>query len=290
MAQRAKMLFLVAVVVAWCRPSAAEIMYGTGFEDPPFANGSQLSGQDGWFAPSVDNPPGFPFNLNPGAAIISTALPRSGAQSLQVLGGDLQADAGILAATGGYYNAIGSYRRAVNYDAGEGGVTRVQADIFVSGPETPGDNFFSASLGARGGDGNARGELAISSDGQVHAYSGNDNVPTFLFNAPVTLGQWHTLAIVDDFGAGTMSFYVDGSLLGTSAFVSGATGTIIKRGALLAYAGPDTADNQRAEYAAYYDNFSIATVPEPSSLGLAAIGALVIAGCGLRRRGMRKAE
>lgn len=33
------------------RPAAGQVIYSTGFEDPPFAKGSQLVGQDGWIAP-----------------------------------------------------------------------------------------------------------------------------------------------------------------------------------------------------------------------------------------------
>jgi hypothetical protein len=271
--------------VALVGSARADTIYSTGFENPPFAAGSQLSGQEGWFAPSAGSPPGFPFNLNPGAAIISTANPLTGTQSVQVLGSNLQADTGIAAITGGYYTAIGSYRHAVDYNAGPAGITTVQASLYVGGPITAGTNFFSASVAAVGSGGTGLGELAISSDGMVHAYTGDDLVPTFLFNASTTLGRWHTLAVVDNFAAQTSSFYVDGVLLGTAAFASDYAGdSTLARGSILTYAGTETANFQKANYAAYYDNFSISSVPEPSGIILLGIGSAALLGVARRSR------
>ena len=264
---RATLGFLSLSGVTALKPARAGIIYSTGFENPPYTNGSQLSGQDGWFAPSPTNPPGYPFNLNPAAAVISSTNPHTGSQSVQVRGSNLQTDANVNGATSGYYNAIGSYRHAVSYLAGTG-TTTVQGDVFVSGPTTANSNFFSASVAALGTGGVGLGELAISSDGHVHAYTGDDAVPTFLFNTPITLSQWHTLAVVDDFGASKTSFYVDGSLLGTSPFASDYAGDqILNRGSIIAYAGSDSGNTLKSNYAAYYDNFSISQTPEPAAIG-----------------------
>ncbi len=50
-------------------PAFGGTIYATGFENPPFAPGSFLVGQDGW----VGVPP-----LSPNAAVISTDLAFSG--------------------------------------------------------------------------------------------------------------------------------------------------------------------------------------------------------------------
>ena len=147
-------------------------------------------------------------------------------------------------------------------DVGPAGITTVQASVFVSGPLTAGTNVFSASVASVGSDATGLGELAISSDGMVHAYTGDDSFPTFLFGAPITLGQYHTLAVADNFTAQTSSFHVDGALLGTAAFASDYAGDdVLASGSFLAYAGTDTADFQKANYAAYYDDFSISAAP-----------------------------
>jgi hypothetical protein len=262
----------------------SQSLFATGFEAPDYANGSQLSGQNGWFAPSPANPPGYPFDLNPQAAIISSILPRSGMQSVQVQGADLHTDATILAVTGGYYNAIGSYRQTVAYNAGTQGVTIVQADLRLNGALTPGTDFFSAALASVGTGGAGLGEMKISSSGNVYAYTGDDAVPTFLFSAPISLNAWHTLAIEDNFGADTSTFFVDGSELGSVGFVSDYNNdNTLQRGSLLAYAGQD-GPYAKADYTAYFDNVRIAAVPEPGAYAVFTSLGLTAAACLRRKR------
>ncbi len=80
---RSAHVFMVWSIALVTCASAVDI-YSTSFEDPPFANGSQLQGQDGWLS-AADLPP----FLNPTAAIITDADARTGSQSLVVNGGDL---------------------------------------------------------------------------------------------------------------------------------------------------------------------------------------------------------
>jgi hypothetical protein len=275
---RTTQLIALIWLVFLARSALAQTIYGTGFEAPPYTAGAQLVGQDAWSQPAI------PAFLNPASAVVSTVLPESGAQSIEALGKNLQTDDFISNVTGGYYHAIGSYTHSIGYNAGPTGKVRVSADVYVSGPTTTGANFFSASVASIGGDGSGLGELAISSDGQVHAYSSDDLVPSFLFSAPVTLGAWHSLAIVDDFSAKTSSFYVDAALLGTSPFVaSGNPGNTINRASLIVYAAPETSTLHRADYAAYWDNYSVESVPEPAGGALALCAALAF-GCVMRRR------
>jgi hypothetical protein len=238
------------------RPAVGQPIYATGFEAPTFAVGT-LVGQDGWIAP----PP-----LSPNAATVTSDKPRQGKQTVHVLGGDLEHQDFIGELTGGYYDAIGSYRRAVNYDTGNSQTIRISAHVRLDGPQTAaGNNFYSASIGGRAQstlDGEPSsagvGELAISSDGHAYAYSGNDNVPAFLASVPVTLGQWHSLAVVANFSTHTSAFYVDDVLLTTFSWDPGEVYTgVLLRGALLAYAAPDAATNKKADYASHYDKFAI---------------------------------
>jgi hypothetical protein len=84
----------------------------------------------------------------------------------------------------------------------------------------------------------------------------------------ITLGEWHDLAIVDDFGAQTFTLYVDDQSLGTYPFptTDPDTGqplvytTILRRGSLLAQTAPDTGSMHKADYTAHYDHFFISTV------------------------------
>jgi len=245
-------LFLAGFLAA-LPSAAAQQVFGTGFEPGAYLAGATLVGQDGWIAP----PP-----LSPNAAVVTTDEPRQGKQTVRVLGADLEHQDFINELTGGYYDAIGSYRRAVNHDSGGTQVVRVSAHVRIDGPQTdPGHNFFSASIAAIGvdseGNSSGVGELAISSDGHVYGYSSQDFVPTFLTSAPITLGEWHSLSVLVDFAARTYSFVVDDQPIGTFAFDPSATSNVLRRGSMIVYAAPDTATNHKADYAAYYDKFSI---------------------------------
>jgi len=127
-------------------------------------------------------------------------------------------------------------------------------------------NFFSASLSTRAAttDGTASvGEIALSSDGHVYVYSGNESVPTFLASARARLGEWHNLTVVADFATHTSTFFVDEHYLGTFPFDPAETYTgIFLRGSLLAYAAPDSTAQTKADYAAHFDRFSIGVVSE----------------------------
>ena len=241
------------------------MIYKTGFEAPTFVAGTSLVGQDGWVVGQTPDGP-----LSPNAPVISTGHPRIGRQTVRVLGADLVHQDFIGQVSGGYYDAIGSYRHPVNYDTGGQVAVRISALVRVDGPQTAtGNNFFSASVGARAlltdGNGTAGvGELDLSSDGHVYGWSGDAFAPTFQIGVPVTLGEWHELAVVADFVASTYAFFVDDEYLGTFPFPAQPCGpcftNTLLRGSLLASAGPDTASNKKADYAAHYDNFAIQVV------------------------------
>jgi hypothetical protein len=252
--QTGNLLLASSILLAGAvQPASGQALYDTGFEPAGFVEDAALAGQDGWIAP----PP-----LSPNAAVVTADKPRQGQQTIHVLGEDLEHQDFINDLTGGYYDAIGSYRRAVNHDTGNSQTVRTSAHVRIDGPQTSaGNNFFSASVSTRAAtpDANAGvGELALSSDGHAYAYTGNENVPTFLGSLPAALGEWHNLAIEADFAAQTSSFYVDDVLLGTFPFDPAETYTgLFLRGSILAYTAPDTAANEKANYAAHYDQFSV---------------------------------
>src|SRR5262245_3518260 len=84
----------VALLLVAQRPATAQVIYSTGFENPPFARGSGLVGQDGWITP----PP-----FSPGAAVIVTEMAIEGRQTVRVRGGDLVPQDFIDEVTDGYY-------------------------------------------------------------------------------------------------------------------------------------------------------------------------------------------
>lgn len=253
-------------------PASAGPIYATGFENPPFAPGSQLLGQDGWTT-------AIPAFLNPAAAIVTNTIALRGTQSLEVSGTDLFSSGGITAP----YEAVGSYRRPVNFDVAAAGFPTIQlrADVRLNGPLVGPGDLFAASLAARSGDGGV-GELALSSDGRVYGYTGNFGSP-ILLGVAVDLGAWHQLGIDVDFRDDSYTFLLDGVPLGRFPFEPGFTSDVLLRGALVTYAYPDdgAAGYQRSDFTARFDNFSINTViPEPGTALLLGVGAIAAAGLG----------
>jgi hypothetical protein len=260
----------IVALLGWLHPTQASIIYGTGFENPPFAAGSQLVGQDGWVVPDF---------LSPNAAIITNAVARSGSQSVQIRGADLVSAPQVMPD----YDAVGSYRRPVNYDASSGTpIVLVQADVRLDGATLGSGDSFTATIAARSGNGGV-GELGISSDGFIYGYNGNFGSP-LLFSTAASLGDWYTLGILLDFAADTFTFLVNGVSFGTFSFEPGFTSDVLLRGSMVVYARPDTSVYQRQNYVAYYDNFSIRVVPEPSAFALTMIGVVALAGvCRLKQ-------
>jgi hypothetical protein len=141
--------------------------------------------------------------------------------------------------------------------------------VRIDGPATPGLNFFSAALAVRAAvidsDGNVidtagAGQIDLSSDGHAHGNDGNHNVPVFLSDAPMALGVWHELAIVEDFVARTFTLSVDDQPLGTYAFPEDVNSNMLVRGALLTFVAPDAGGNSKSAYTASYDKFNISVI------------------------------
>ena len=267
-----KALLLAAALSTSLHSASAQILYSTGFENPPFANGSILLGQDGW---STAIPP----FLNPNAATITNSIAQSGLQAVRVRGVDL-----VDAPEVSPYGAVGSYRRPLGYDASAGpSSVRIQASVRLDGPTLGTGDFFAANIAARIGDGFA-GELSLSADGKVYGYVGTgDDVP--LFTTPITLNAWHTLGILVDFAANTYTFSVDGTPSSAFAFEPGVVSDVLVRESLVVYARPDASGNVRSAFTAYYDNVSATAVPEPASASLLTLGCVSL--LGFRRRSRR---
>jgi hypothetical protein len=267
-------MFAGVIVVA--RPAEAQTIYSTGFENPPFNAGQPLPGQDGWDAQIVG---GVPLGPN---GQISTAQPKTGLQSVAVRGMDLTPLSEI-----GYDVAV--YRHFVNYNVAAAGfpIIRVAADLRIDGPQTAqtadrvtGD-FFSANLKAFSSDGSL-GEFSLSSDGHVYVYTNDDS---YLFGATSALGQYHHLAIDLNFSNKTTTFSIDGTTLGSVPFTAGFGSNILSHGTLLAYGlAPDPLGRDVSAYTAYYDNFSITAVPEPSAVILSGLGGAGVFAMRRRRR------
>lgn len=249
----------LAVLVLASGPLTAQAdpVYETSFESPTFTAGNALNGQDGWTA-----------EFSPSAALISTQNPASGLQDVRVAYSALEdnRDFGVF---------IGTYRRDLPIDAIASGrpIVTVQAAVRLDGPSTnsgggTADDRVSANLIVYSETEELLGLMLLSSNNNVYVFA--TGLPDYSFATPVTLGAYHTLAQRFDFQAGTISYLVDGVVIGTNVIPTAAG-----RGlgfALLDTEALDDGSVNPANYTAYFDDFQATAVPEPASLVVTAMG------------------
>ena len=249
---------LAAFVTLWSLGHAHALdVYTVGFENPPFAVGSQLQGQDGWAS-------GNPAFLNPTAATITDSIVAAGSQSLQVPGSVM----GTFAETSPYAS-VATYAHPVNFNASAAGksIVKVRADVRIDGPVglTPGTNF-AASIAAVPSEGRYS-ELVLSTDGVLYGLSSfGPEVVVEPIGDP--LNDWHSLEIKIDFNTSNYFFKYDATSFGPFSFSPSAGDDMLLRGSLVTYALPDEPGFARADHTARFDNFSITAVPEPGTCWL----------------------
>jgi hypothetical protein len=248
------------VLLLWSSGQAQALdVYSTGFENPPFAVGSQLQGQDGW---ASGNPP----FLNPTAATVTNGIAAAGSQSLEVPGSVL----GTFAETDPYAS-VAPFGRTVDFNASAAGksIVKVRADVRIDGPAglTPGTNF-AASIAAVPSEGRYS-ELVLSTDGVLYGLSSfGPEVVVESIGDP--LNAWHSLEIKIDFSTNNYFFKYDSTSFGPFGFDPSIGDDMLLRGSLVTYALPDEPGFARADYTARFDNFSVTAVPEPASVALTA--------------------
>lgn len=274
-------LELLMTLACWFSASgaSAEMLYATSFESPTFHSGQPLVGQDGWQNQVFDG-----NALGPNA-FISFAQPSQGLQSFQVNGGDLTP-------TGVGY-AVGSYRKFVNYDLAAASFPTIQlrVDLRIDGaptdptPDNVTGDFISANLAGFTDDG-PLGELFLSSDGHLYGVSAGGE---YLFAKPTEMGRYYRVGMDYDFTARTVSYFVDGELLGVEPLDPNNLSTNFSRGSLVSVVlEPDPLNRDRSAYTAYFDNFSIQAVPEPATFGLAIAGGIAAWAARKARRRVRE--
>jgi hypothetical protein len=99
----------------------------------------------------------------------------------------------------------------------------------------------------------------------------------------VTFGAWNDFLIRLDFADMKYTTYLNGAALVTEAFVDSGLTTFTDAD-ISALAAMDGAISQGATGTAYYDNFRVQEVPEPSTIVLCLTALAALAGFAWRRR------
>lgn len=241
--------------------SAVEVYNSGGYEPTRFIPG-ELAGQDTqgpWLKDS-----------GAGTAIVQTAVRQSGAQAVQ-----LTRPA----------NVNGDTRYGVRRELAPTGslqVLRVSWDMNVTQSLIPNVQF-GPFFGVEGYDEFNNVPKLIGSLG-VDATTGDILYQDGFDGALVEtgevapFGQWNRYLLEIDYGADEYSVFFNGARLATTDFVD--DGIVGFTDAPLAALAAEGGSISTATGTAYFDNYSIEIVPEPSTLAVVGLGSLVL----LRRR------
>ena len=248
--------------------SAADIIYQTGFEPPELTAGLPLRGQDGWqggwYPPSTSHP-----------TVISEINARSGAQSVRFFGAD---DQGLITGSAFAFQPL--------FDLNNPSpppplpIVEISADVRLDGPligtqGTPEQDLLSANLFAVVRQ-NERdpiglfdiGGFFVSGAGRIWAYHWATGTPGAIYgnSIPYVMGTYHSLRLRVNFLTRTLTYFVDGVELDSAPIPLAIksdqffSGYITMYGPAQIIETPELSYN-RANYNAYFDNYSLASVP-----------------------------
>lgn len=237
----------------------ATVVYATGFEAPTFAAGQVIGGQDGWTSRFGSN-----------AGTVSSNNAANGSQALEFRAGDLPVF--------GFGFNLETVRKFLDFDtaaAGSRGVS-VAVNVRLDGPALQ-DDLVEAIFSAIDPNFQDYGQMQISADGHVYIY-GSQFTDSYV--GSVSLNAYHRLAMRIDFLDRATTFAVDDLDVVTFGFDSSMQSTVFRAGSLHMAAPTDAQLANPALYAAYFDDFEVQSIPEPTPLALAMSALLV----GIARR------
>ncbi len=257
------LLLVAALTVASIGPvKASDIIYQTGFEAPEFTPNQPLINQAGWLGGWY-----LPGAIHP--TTISTVNARDGAQCVRFFGADSQG------------TPVGSaYAFRPIFDLNDPNapppplITEIQVDARLDGPQsgslgTPEQDILSANLELSvlqpNGYGRTLGGFFISSAGKIWTF-GSRPEDLYKYSLPYTFGTYRRLKVRVDFIAHTLTYFVDGAELGSAPIAPEILSEKLIGGHLWLAGSANPIDTpeltyHRENYNAYFDNYSIASVP-----------------------------
>ena len=248
----------------------AQVLYDSGgFEAPRFAPGN-LVGQD-------PTPPG-PWVKDSGSstAVVQTATTSGGAQALRV---DRAANVSFAADT--------RWTVPTPFTPDSDDVLRVVFDLNVLGSSVP-SGAFGPGFGVELYGLTTANSLMLIGSVSVDAATGEvlyqQQGTGFLLpeGAVVAFGAFNQFAITANFAALTYTIFLNGTPLHTEGFVDSGFATF-SDAVLATFAAAGDPGSANASGTAFFDNYRVEIVPEPSSTVLAAVGVLTL-GLWLSRR------
>ena len=257
-----RLALAVGVVLFLAAPSFAtviDIVDSKGFENPPYSLGN-LVGQQGWLTTGVSS-----------TANVQTAVKQAGDQAVAVTRAANE-DCRWAVPSFGYPS---QQYVDINWDMRVSQRTGGGYGPFFGVEAYQSDAIFGL-LGSLGVD---------ATTGDV-LYQAQDTGYLVETGTTVSYDVWNHYRILLDYGADQYSVYLNGTPLATTGFVDRALGLDYFTDAdISALAAGGDSESQAATGTAYYDNFLVQEVPEPSTLALclAALAALLL-GVAWRRR------
>jgi hypothetical protein len=233
----------LAIVVCWASAAAqAAMIYSKGFEAPTFVPGS-LNLQDGW--------DGHTHGVA-SAAKVQTAIVHSGAQAVRIDGSAVANSAW--------------YEKHVDFDPLALGTPIVTVEWWMrlDGATANGKAW---GLDVYGTDDKRVGYLQINPSNKVKFNGATTNMT-------IARGVWYDYKLVFDYTTNKYQGYVNGTLVAPAAAMPHHHGfgdiDLTRWGSA----------SNKCNDLAYFDDLTITTTPEPTTLSLLGLGALAL----LRRR------
>jgi hypothetical protein len=256
---------LIAAALAFAAPmaSAAVVYDSAGFEAPKFTAGANLQGQDVAAGPWLKDP-------GTGSATISTVNAFSGTQAVVVTRAPTATGDTRWSVIKPLTPVAGANILDIDVDL------RVQQATFGGLP--PNNTDFGPAFGIEAYD-TSKLIGSVTVDATTGDVLYQETVTGLLLETGtvVSRGAYHHLKLRLDFTSGKYQVYADNALLRTESFVdSGIAG--FTDAPISTFAVTSTA---AATSTAYFDNYTINTIPEPT--GAALVG-LAVAGLAGRRR------
>jgi hypothetical protein len=231
------------------------VLYETGFEaSEGFVAGQALVGQGGFVAR---------LGLNPDAATVTTGNPATGNQAVRIDGALLTDPNPVGVFAGGYYPLL-------NYDTVANGTPIIEVSV----------DLLLVVLNDV--------EPAIGAGVSAYDDQGNSYNAGFLGGPDAPAGEYgyFNVRVVYDFVSRTSSIFIDG-VPGETASIP-TDGNIINP-AIFAFGE----EAPPSDFVAYFDNFRVTAVPEPSSVVLMSSGGVLLVGMAMRyhrRRPVRQSS